>query len=150
MRHFLAISPDHVPYMKDVCDMVRKVYASPADDPMKYLNVNMAVSRILMNATLRAAIHFGNDHDVNLRNVQNSSWRSTGQLFGDTEKLISGQTETSGINLIDAQDLRWISTSLLRSRAHQYATASQKRWANNSVIQRISKTGSSSCQCSRH
>ena len=27
------------------------------------------------------------------------------------------------LNLIDFQDLRWISTSLLHSRAHQYATA---------------------------
>ena len=47
-----------------------------------------------MNAILRAGIHLGNDHDVNLRNVQNSSWRTTGQLFGNREKLISGQTET--------------------------------------------------------
>ena len=69
-----------------------------------------------MNATPRAAIHLGNDHDVNLRNVQNFSWRTTGQLFGDIEKLISGQT-------IDSQDLRWISTSLSYSRVHQYATA---------------------------
>ena len=52
-----------------------------------------------MNATLRAAVHLGNDHDVDLRNVKNSSWRTTGQLFGDTEKLISGQTETAGISL---------------------------------------------------
>ena len=210
-KHFLAISPDHVPYMNDVYNMVRKVHIRPADDPMKDLGVNMAIWRIFMNATLRAAIHLGNDHYVNLRNVQNSSWRIAGQLFGDIEKLISGQTETSGINLIDSQDLRWISTSLLHSRAHQYATAkvyvfsdlvlclgetipinhgrtrvsgiqrptssanwielmeswrnssgrfsqdsrqrlsSKKfriRWANNSVTQRISKTGSSSCQCS--
>ena len=59
---------------------------------------------------------------MNLRNVQNSSWRTTGQLFRETEKLISGQTETTGINLIDTQDLRWLSTSLLHCRAHQYAT----------------------------
>ena len=77
-------------------------------------DVNMATW-----ATLRAAIH----HDVNLRNVQNSSWGTTGQLSGNTEKLISGQTETTGINLIDSQDSRWISTSLLHNRAHQYATA---------------------------
>ena len=70
-----------------------------------------------MNDTPKAAIHLGNDHDVNLRNGQNSSWRTTGQLFG------SGQTETTGINLIDSQDLRWISTNLLHSRAYQYANA---------------------------
>ena len=76
-----------------------------------------------MNATLGAAIHLGNDHDLNLRNVQNSSWITTGQFFGDTEKLISGQTETTGFRLIDSKDLKWISTSLLHSRAYQYANA---------------------------
>ena len=52
MKHFLAISPDHVPYMNDVHNMVRKIYASPADDPIKDLDVNMAIPRIFMNATL--------------------------------------------------------------------------------------------------
>ena len=123
MEHFLAISPHHVPYMNDVYDMVRKVYARPADDPMKDLNVNMAFGRIFMNVTPRAAIHLGKGHDVKLRNVQNSSWITAGQLFGDTEKLISGLATTTGTNMIDSQDLRWISTSVLHSRAHQYATA---------------------------
>ena len=76
-----------------------------------------------MNATLRAAIHLGDDHDVNLRNVQILFWRTTGQLFGNIEKLSSGQTDTTGINLINSKDLRWTSTSLLHRRAHQYATA---------------------------
>ena len=114
------LSPDHVPYTNDVYNMVRKVYARPADDPMKYLDVNMALCGIFMNATLRAPIHLGNDYHVNLRNVQNSSRRTTGQLLGKIEKLISGQTETTGINLSDSQNLRWTSTSLLHSRAHQF------------------------------
>ena len=121
-EHFLPISPDPVPYTNDVYNMVRKVYARPADDPMKYLDVNMAVCGIFMNVTLRAAIHLGNDHHVNLRNVQNSSWRTSGQLFGNVEKLISGQTETTAMNLTDSQDFRWISTSLLHSRAHHFFT----------------------------
>ena len=37
--------------------------------------------------------------------------------------MISGQTETTGISLINFQDLRWVSTSLLHSRAYQYSTA---------------------------
>ena len=72
---------------------------------------------VFMNATLKVAVHLGNDHDENLRNVKNSSWGTTGQLFGETEKLISGQTETTGTSLIDSKDLRWTSTSLLHSRA---------------------------------
>ena len=74
-----------------------------------------------MNATPKAAVNLGNDHDVNLRNVQNSFWRSAGQLFGETEKLISGQTGTTGMSLSDSKDLRRISTSLLHSRPCQYA-----------------------------
>ena len=76
-----------------------------------------------MNATLKAAVHLRNDHDVNLRHVKNSFWRSTGQLFREREKLISGHTETTGVSLTDSEDLRWISTMLLHSRAYQKATA---------------------------
>ena len=51
MEHLRAISPHHVPYMNDVYDMVRKAYARPADDPMKDLNVKMAIWGIFINAT---------------------------------------------------------------------------------------------------
>ena len=43
-----------------------------------------------MNATLKA-VHHGNDHDVNLRHVQNSFRSSAGQLVGETEKLSTGK-----------------------------------------------------------
>ena len=52
-----------------------------------------------MNTTLRAAVPLGKDSDMNLRFVKNYHWKTTGQLFGETEKLISGQTETTGISL---------------------------------------------------
>ena len=61
--------------------------------------------------------------DTNLRFVKNYLWWTTGQLFMETKKLISGRTETTGISLINFQDLRWVSTSLLHSRAHKYSTA---------------------------
>ena len=76
-----------------------------------------------VHATLRAAVHLGKDYDTNLRCVKNYLWKTTGQLFRETEKLISGQAETAGISLIKLQDLRWVSTSLLHSRAYQYSTA---------------------------
>ena len=71
-----------------------------------------------MNTTLRAAVHLGQDYDANLRDV-----KTAGQLFRETEKLVSCQTETAGISVIDFQDLRWMSTSLLHSRGYQYSTA---------------------------
>ena len=33
--------------------------------------MNVAI-RVFMNATLKTAVHLGNDHDVNLRRVKNS------------------------------------------------------------------------------
>ena len=58
-----------------------------------------------------------------LRFVKNYLWKTAGQLIRETEKLISGQPETTGISLINFQDLRCVSTSLLRNRAYHFATA---------------------------
>ena len=63
---------------------------------MEDLNVNLAIWRMFMNTTLRAAVHLGKDYDTNLRFVKNYLWKTTGQLVRETEKLISGQTETTG------------------------------------------------------
>ena len=80
---------------------------------MKDLYVNLAIWVQFMNATLRAAVHLGKDFDMNLRSVSNYLWRNAGQLFMETEQLVSGQTGTANINVIDFQDLRWMSTSSL-------------------------------------
>ena len=76
-----------------------------------------------MNTTLLGAVHLGKDCDMNLRYVKNLLWKTVGQLWRETEKLVSGQTESAGISVIDFQDVRWMSTSLLHSRAYQYSTA---------------------------
>ena len=68
---------------------------------------------MFMNTTLRAAVHLGKDYDTNLRLVTNYLWKTTGQLSRETEKLISGQTETAGISLTNFQDLRLVSTCIL-------------------------------------
>ena len=121
--HYLHISPDTSHCMEAVFPMVRKIYGKQPGDPMEDLNVNLAVWGMFMNTTLRAAVPIGKDYDTNMRVVKNYPWKATGQLFRETEKLISGQTETTGFSLINFQDVRWVSTSLLHSRAHQFATA---------------------------
>ena len=70
-----------------------------------------------MNTTHRAAVH----HEYKI--CKQSSLENTGQLFRETEKLISGQAETTGMSLINFQDLMWVSTSFLHSRAYQYSSA---------------------------
>ena len=138
---------------------------------------------IFMNSFLKAAVHIGNDHDVNLRQVKNSFWRSTGQLCCAVELintpmprsmsfptqcrvwwewdpilLSPGRNKFSGIQKPITSANCWIelmenpwSSSGRSSKVHDSGSLwgdSQKRWANYSVIQRISKTGLSSCQCS--
>ena len=103
--------------------MVRKIYGKQPGDLMEDMNANLAIWRMFNNTTLRAAVHLGKDCDTSLRFVKNYLWKTTGQLFRETEKPISGQTKTTGISLINFQELRWVSTSLLHSRAYQYATA---------------------------
>ena len=90
---------------------------------MKYLDVNLAIWGMFLNSILRAAVHLGKDSEPNLRYVKYQLWKTAGQLFRETEKLVSGQTETAGISVVDFQDLRWMSTSLLHSRAYQCAIA---------------------------
>ena len=119
----LHISPDTSHYMEDVFFMVRKIYGKPLVDPVEDLIVNLAIWRMFMNTTLRAAVHLGKDCDTNLRYVKDHLWKTEGQLFRATEKLIYGQTETTGISLINFQDPRWVSTGLLHSRAYEYSTA---------------------------
>ena len=65
---------------------------------------------MFMNTTLRAAVHLGKDYDMNLRIVKNHLWNN-GTAFQGNRKLVSGQTETTGISMINFQDLRWMSTS---------------------------------------
>ena len=83
----------------------------------------MAIWGILLNSTLRAAVHLGQDYEANLRYVKNHLWNSVGQLFNETGKLISEQKEISGVNTFKFKDSTWMSTSLLCSKAYQITNA---------------------------
>ena len=94
--------------------MIREIYGRKPGDPLKDLDVNLA----FMNTTLRAAVHLGKDYEASLRYVKSHLWKTGRQLVRETEKAgQSGQTENAGISVIDFQDLKWMSTSLLHSRA---------------------------------
>ena len=121
--HYLHISPDTSHCMEAVFSMVRKICGKQPGDPLEDLNVKLAFCGLFTNTTLLAAVLLGKDYDMNMRFVKNYLWKTTGQLFSETEKLISRQKETSGKSMINFQDLRWVSTSSLHSRADQYATA---------------------------
>ena len=80
----LHMSPATVHHLGAVFSIVRRIYGREHDDPMNVLDVNMAIWGIFLNATLRAAVHLGQDYEVNLRYVKNHRWNSVGQFFNET------------------------------------------------------------------
>ena len=95
--HNLHVSPATNHQTEAVFSIVRGTYGREHDDPMNDLDVNMAIWCILLNATLRAAVHLGQDYDVNSLFVKNHLWNSVGQLLRETAKLISDQNEITGV-----------------------------------------------------
>ena len=65
----------------------------------------------------------GQDYEANLRYVKNHLWKSVGQLFNENEKLISEQTEITGVSTINFKELTWMLTSFLCSRAYRITNA---------------------------
>ena len=54
------------------------IYGREHDDPMDDLDVTMAIEGIFLKTSLRAAVRLGQDHEANLRYVQNHFWVSVG------------------------------------------------------------------------
>ena len=65
--HYLHTPPDTSHFMEAVFSMVRKIYGKQPGDPVE----DLAIWRMFMNNTLRAAVHLGKDYDTNLRFVKN-------------------------------------------------------------------------------
>ena len=70
------ISPNTSHFLEAVFSMVRKIYGRQPGDPMTYLIVNLAIWWMFRNAILRAAVHLGNDCDMNLKVVKNYLWKT--------------------------------------------------------------------------
>ena len=121
--HNFYISSEVVSYVDKVYSTVRNTFDREPTDKMEDLIVNAAIWRMIMNATLQAAVHLGQDYDQNLRFVENRFWCSLKKLFKETEKLIKNKTEIIGVSMIDYGDHTWSATSLLCDRIHQISTA---------------------------
>ena len=117
--HYLHISPTTSHEMEAVCSMVKKIYGRQPGDPMEDFNVNFDIWRMFMNTTLRAAVHLGKDYDMNL-----SLWlENNGTAFQRNRKVDQWSDRNHWHKPDQFADLRWVSTSLLHSRAYQYSTA---------------------------
>ena len=89
--HNLHMSPATVPRTEAVFSIVRKIYEQEPEDPMEDLDVNAAIWGIFLDTTLQAAVHLGQDCEVNLRFVKNHFRSSVEQLFNETGKLMREQ-----------------------------------------------------------
>ena len=54
--------------------MMRRIYGRQPGDPVKDLDVNLAIWGQFMNATLQVAVYLGQDYDANLRYAKNTIW----------------------------------------------------------------------------
>ena len=115
----LTYRQTHRTAWKPSSSMVRKICGKQPGDPMEDLNVTLAIWWIFMNTTLRAAVHLGEDYDMNLRFVKNHLWKTTGTAFQWNRKADQSSDRNHWQSMITFQDLRWVSTSLLHSRAYQ-------------------------------
>ena len=94
--HSLHISTHYVLHMERVFSIVGHRYGLSPTDQMKDLDVNAAFWSTLVSVTLQAAAHLGQDNTENLGSTQNQ----LRQLFPVTERLITDQTEITGLTTI--------------------------------------------------
>ena len=90
---------------------------------MKNVNVNKAIWSVFLSVTLQPAVHLGKDCTEHLRSTMHQPLKSLRQLFQVTERLITDQTEITGLTTIDWQQILWRETTLLTGRDVHIATA---------------------------
>ena len=91
--HNLRVSPAANHHLETV---LKGIYGREHDDPMNDWDANMAIWGIFLKATLRAAVHLGQDYETNLHYAKSHVWDSLGQLFGELKRLICEQSEIFG------------------------------------------------------
>ena len=75
------MSPAVVRRMDTVFSIVRKIYEREPTDNIEDLDVNATIWGIFPNTTLQAAVHLGQDYEVNLRLVKNHLWEVCETVF---------------------------------------------------------------------
>ena len=66
-------------------------------ETMPDIDVNAMIWRIFLSATMKAAVHLGQDYQENLRTTKNIDFEKAQQLFDISHKLILNQSEIFGI-----------------------------------------------------
>ena len=103
--------------------MVRKIYGRQPVDPMKDLNVNLAIWRMFKNTTFRAAVDLGKDDDMNLRISKELSLENNGTAFQRNRKADQWSDRNHWHKPDHFPRLKVSIDKVMHSRAYQYSIA---------------------------
>ena len=102
------------------------------------IDVDAMICGIFMSATVKAAVHLGQDHQENLRTTKNTDFEKVIQLFDNSQKLILNQLEEIfGISTIEWSTIPWMRTTLPHDRANKFLNA--KVHVNSDSVLRVAK-----------
>ena len=122
-HHNFQIS--NVDHLKKVYSNVRLKLSRPQGDEMLDIDVNAMISGIFASATVKAAVHLGQDYQENLRTTKNNTdFKKVQTLFDISQKLIPNQKdEIFRISTIEWNSIPWMRTTLLHDKAIKLSKA---------------------------
>ena len=91
---------------------------------MLVIDVNAMIWGILMSATMKAAVHFGQDCQKNLRGTKKTDLEKVKRLFDISHKLILNQKKDMfGISTIEWNAILWMRETWRHDRAVKLSKA---------------------------
>ena len=98
-HHFEVSNVDHI---EKVFSNVRQKVSRFEVDEMLDIDVNAMIWEIFMSATMKTAVHLGEDYQDNLRTTKNTDFEKVKTSFDISQKLILSQQEEIDIwNIYD-------------------------------------------------
>ena len=108
---------------------VRQKLSRLEGDEMLDVEVNGMIWRLFMSATMKAAVHLGQDYEENLRTTKNPDFEQVKHLFDVSQKLNLNQSEEIfGISVIDWKTIPCLRTTLLHDRAVELSKSKGTRF----------------------
>ena len=139
-------------YIEKVFTNVRQKVSRPEEDQMVLeQRVNVLKRGLFMSATMKAAIHLGENDKDNLFTFRNTDFEALKTLFDITQKLILEQKhEMQQVSTIEWQVTPWMRSTLphdivTRAKVHVYSDAVfclGKMFSHPESVEKIEKSNS--------
>ena len=96
----------NVGHVEQVDTNVRKTLGLPQGDDMPDIDINSMVWGIFMSATVKAAVHLGQDYQENLRTTKKTDF--------EKELILKQRDEIFAISTVEWNTIPWMRTTLLQ------------------------------------